>query len=177
MPIRFFQGDALDSDADALLLTIDGAKKGMEGNVARAFARRWPDAFEEVEDEVSYTLPLGRTIATRPESDCSFPLVLIASTLHHLDVLSDSQKAGIVRSALSEAILIATRNRIRKLATPVMTGGWRVSFADALSAMFLAARPLMIHDSRVVLEICVRDSADFDTTMSLAKALGITSGQ
>ncbi len=59
MPICLVYGDVFDAVADGLLLTIDGAKKGMEGNVARAYARRWPDAFEEIEYEIPYPLPLA----------------------------------------------------------------------------------------------------------------------
>jgi hypothetical protein len=32
--------DILDVEADALLLPIDGARSGLEGNIARQFARR-----------------------------------------------------------------------------------------------------------------------------------------
>jgi hypothetical protein len=36
--LRVFCRNVLDVQADALIITIDGAKKGMEGNIARAFA-------------------------------------------------------------------------------------------------------------------------------------------
>ena len=49
-------------------------------------------------------VPLGRTVATAPDLDCPFKAVDVASTLHHLEVLTDKQKAGIVTSALSEAV-------------------------------------------------------------------------
>jgi hypothetical protein len=53
----------------------------------------------------------------------------------HLEVLTDKQKAGIVTSALSEAVGLAMRHRVRSLASAVMTGGWRLPFGAALDAM------------------------------------------
>lgn len=174
MPFCIAHGDVLDAVADGLLLTIDGARKGMEGNVARDYARRWPDAFEEVEYEIPYPLPLGRTVAAHPESESPFPFVLIASTLNHIDVLTDSQKSGIVGSALREAIAIAQRRGIQRLVTPVMTGGWRVPFASALDAMLAVARPLSLVDSGLTLAIQVRDERDFQSAVSQAGKTGIS---
>lgn len=39
MAIELINGDLLEVKADAVLLTIDGSKPGMEGNIARQFAR------------------------------------------------------------------------------------------------------------------------------------------
>ena len=36
--IKIVEGDVLASDADAVILTIDGAKRGLEGNIARSYA-------------------------------------------------------------------------------------------------------------------------------------------
>jgi hypothetical protein len=102
--IEIVQGDVLAAQAHAVILAVDGAKRGMEGNIARAYSRRWPDAWMEIEDEIRYPIPLGRSIAIRPENESGFPVVLIASTLHHLDALAEQQKAAIVRSALAEAL-------------------------------------------------------------------------
>jgi O-acetyl-ADP-ribose deacetylase (regulator of RNase III) len=148
MAVQILQGNALDARADALVLTIDGARRGMEGNIARAFARRWPDAFEEIEEQIRYPIPLGRTVATHPESDCPFRTVLFASTLHHLDVLTDTQKSAIIANALTEAVNLALKHRCRSVATAVMSGGWRLPFDTALSAMLSALAP---HASRETL--------------------------
>ena len=43
MSLKISRGNVLDAKADAIILTIDGAANGMEGNIARAFARKWPD--------------------------------------------------------------------------------------------------------------------------------------
>lgn len=140
--IEFVQGDVLSAQADALILTVDGANRGLEGNIARAYARRWPDAWMEIEDDVRYPIPLGRTVAVRPENESGFGVILIASTLHHVDIMTDGQKAGIVRSALGEAIQLALRHRVSRVVTALMTGGWRLELRAALDAMFDALHPI-----------------------------------
>jgi len=140
--LEFVEGDVLSCPADAVVLTIDGAKKGMEGNIARSYARHWPDAWMEIEDAIRYPVPLGRCIAVASENESPFRLVLLASTLHHLDVLTDAQKAGVVRAALGDAVKLALRHRVGRLATAVMTGGWRMELEPALAAMLDILRPI-----------------------------------
>ena len=62
MTLELVTGDVLNARADALLLTIDGTKRGMEGNIARQFARRWPDDWEDMQRDVRYPVPMGRTV-------------------------------------------------------------------------------------------------------------------
>ena len=81
----------LDVPADALLITIDGAKAGMAGNIARQFARRWPEAWTSMVRTLRFPIPLGRTVALPWEGDAPWKLFLFASTLHHLDVLEDAE--------------------------------------------------------------------------------------
>lgn len=168
MGIRIQLGNVLEAHADALLLTIDGARRGLEGNIARAFARRWPDVFEEVLEQIRYPLPLGRTAVTRPESECPFQIILFASTLHHLDVLSDVEKARVTASALREAITLAARHGQRVLATAVMTGGWRLPFNAALETMLSAASVLTRADSTTDLLICVRSESEHASALAIA---------
>jgi O-acetyl-ADP-ribose deacetylase (regulator of RNase III) len=151
VPISVIQGNVLDAKADSLVITIDGAKKGLEGNVARAFARRWQDAFWDIEEQIRYPLPLGRTVATHPENESGFPLVLVAATLHHIDVLTDSQKVGVIRSALTEAIGLARRNHANTVAMTAMTGGWRLDESIVLGCMFDVLRPLAQPDQSMTI--------------------------
>lgn len=50
--IEIVQGDVLAGQADAVILAVDGAKRGLEDNIARAYPRRWPDAWMEIQDEI-----------------------------------------------------------------------------------------------------------------------------
>ena len=135
MALEIVTGDVLDLAADALLLTIDGVKRGMEGNIARQFERRWPDDWEDLQRAVRYPVALGRTVAMPWDGDCPWRLVLFASTLHHVDVLDDQQKRRVIRSSLSEALQLCDRHRASSLATAVLQGGWRLSPEEALLEM------------------------------------------
>ena len=72
--IEIIQGDAV-SDAGAVIVAIDCAQRGMEGNISRAYTRRWSDARMEIEDEIRYPIGLGRTVPTHPENESGVPLV------------------------------------------------------------------------------------------------------
>ena len=135
--LQILNQDVLDASAEALMLAIDGAARGMEGNVARVFAGRWPERWREIEEEVRYPVPLGRTFEVELENDddCPFRLVILASTLHHMETLSDGAKLGIVRSAMEEAVRSLARYRLRSLATTAMRGGWRLSLESTFPAM------------------------------------------
>ena len=161
MPIQILKGNTLDAQADALILTIDGGRRGMEGNVARAFARRWPEVFEEIDEQIQYPVPLGRTVAARTDSDCPFRTILFASTLHHLDVLSETQKAAIISSALREAVSLALKHRCRSVATAVMTGGWRLPFEAALDSMLKTLEPYASSETLPNILIHVLTEADW----------------
>ena len=75
MCFRVEHGDVLQTGTDALLLTIDGAKPGLEGNIARAFAKRFPDDWEIIEGGVPFPIALGRTIEHGHQSRWSLPCI------------------------------------------------------------------------------------------------------
>lgn len=176
MPVRILRGNVLDASADALILTMDGVRRGMGRTVAHAFARRWPEAFGEIEDQIAYPVPPGRTVATWPESECPFPLVLMAATLHHLDVFSDAQKAGVVASVLVEGLRLAVRHRRYTIATAVMTGGWRLRLARALGTMLEASQFLAREDAAVSLAIHVLGDEAVAQARVVAAARGLPLG-
>lgn len=173
MSICLRVGNVLDAKAEALIMTIDGAKKGLEGNLARAFSRRWPEAFEEIEDQVKYPVSLGRVVPTRPESVCAFPLVLMAATLHHVDVLSESQKSAVVATALREALTIVVRSQARSVATAVLTGGWRLSKEKAIRTMLETYRAFDRADAPLQLSIYVLNENDSRLLNAIAKQMNI----
>lgn len=172
MPVKLIHGDVLDATTEGLILTIDGAGQGLTGNVAQAYARRWPDAFEEVGYKIPYPLPLGRTIAVRLEDDSPFRVILLASTLNHLDVLNEKQKVAVTTSAFSEAIALARRLKLRSIASTAMSGGWRLPFKAALHAMLTVARPIAETESGLSVEIYFREKSNFADAMAHAKSIG-----
>jgi hypothetical protein len=165
--------DVLDARADAVVLTIDGARRGLEGNIARAFARRWPDAWTEIEDSVRYPLALGNAVAVNPEEECGFAVVLVASTLHHVDILDTGQKTRLIRAALSRVIQLARLRRVRKLAMAPFTGGWRLELHEALHAMFQELRMIGSIENAPCVALHFRTDADLRLAVEIAGALDV----
>ena len=63
--LELISGDLLEVKSDAVLLTIDGVKPGMEGNIARQFARRFPEDWQYLQRDI----PVSYTHLTLPTSD------------------------------------------------------------------------------------------------------------
>lgn len=135
MGIEVITGDVLLSSTDALLMTVDGIKRGLEGNVARQFARQYPDDWQILQRELRYPIPLGRSVAIPWDGDCPWKLLVFSSTLHHLEILDVTQKQQVLRSALTEALRLSARFGATSLASVVLQGGWRLDPALALDEM------------------------------------------
>jgi hypothetical protein len=135
MTMQVSQGDVFAAKADALIVTLDGAKQGLRGNVAHGFLRRWPEAYEDFEAQVRFPMRLGTGQLVALDNDSPFAAVLFVSTLHHLDTFTDEQKLGVLRAAFVHALDLAQRAGIRSMATTVLKGGWRLEVGPAYEAM------------------------------------------
>ena len=173
MSLEILQGNLIEASTDAILLTIDGTNKGnYGGSVTRGFARKWPEVWEEIEDDLPFPLPLGRIFTMEPSTDCDFDLVIVASTLHHQDTLSESAKKGVVRTAMHEAIRTTSSHKLNSIATSVMTGGWRLSQEEAFLAMSEGYESAIQTGIHIKLGIYVLDEAQFQRITSFARGLG-----
>jgi O-acetyl-ADP-ribose deacetylase (regulator of RNase III) len=164
MPISIVNIDILDSNSDAIILTADGAKKGMEGNIARAFAKKYPNAWELLGYEVIYPIPLGVTkiYSIEDDDDSIFRFCIIASTLHHLEVLEKSDKLNIINSALRYALTQASNKHLKSICTTILKGGWRLEAEEAFVQMVLTYKSFAsAHLSLPNLEICVKEPKEF----------------
>jgi len=170
MPIRIECTDVLDASADALILTVDGLKRGMEGNIARQFERRYPDDWLDMQRDIAYPIPLGRTTAVEWDGDCPWRTILIASTLHHIDVLTQQQKASVVRAACAEALTLAARRGCRSVASVVMRGGWRLGLDEGFGAMLDAFRIAGHGVQQIELLICLPDEDEAARLSAVAEA-------
>lgn len=162
------QGNVLDADADALLLPIDGAARGLEGNVARQFTRRFgAEAWEQIESEVAFPVALGTAAWVTLAAPARFRAVALLSILSHRD---NDRAAGYVRSALGEACARAARLGVRTLASPLLRGGWRLGAAAAFQAM------LDVVDARRDDDVCLAVYSllpeHHDYLVGLARSLG-----
>lgn len=152
--------DVLDSAADAVLLTIDGTGRNLFGNVAQGFQRRWPDDFNDLTRLIRYPLPIGRVQAIALDGECPFRIAIVASTLHHVGVLDETQKLAVSRTALFAGLELAHRHGATTLASAVLAGGWRLPAAVALRAM-RETYSRFPHRSALSLLVCVREEAVF----------------
>lgn len=134
MSLEFLAGDVLESSGDALVLAVDGTKRGLEGNIARAFARKWPEEWDEVESQVRYPIPLGAVAGTRTEGACPWRILVLASTLHHVGILADEEKRRVASSAFIQALHAAKRMGAREVCLAPLSGGWRLD-QDAATAV------------------------------------------
>lgn len=146
----------------------------MEGAVARAFKQRWPEVFDDLESQIPHPVPLGHTVPTVPGSDFPFSLVLFAATLNHVEVLSDQQKLQVLNGALRLACRLANERRCRSLATTVMSGGWRLPFRSAASAMFDVLRPAAEVEEGLRIIVYTRDEEQYRIAAAVANERRIT---
>lgn len=164
MPFQIIHGNLLDSRDDAIILTVDGAAKGMEGNLARAFERKYADTWEEIQQDITYPVPLGQVVPlnTYEDPECPHRLVLIASTLHHLDVLRDAEKIRVIEAALLRALSLTAQKRYGSVATAVMTGGWRLPLCAAFESMLgVYGRFRSISPTSLLLKVYVMKKEEF----------------
>jgi len=116
--LKLLHNNVFDVVADALLLTIDGQARGLRGNVAHAFQRRWPDAYEDFESRLRFPLPLGAAVRIDADTDCPWRTLLFVSTLHHLETLDDGARHEVIRRGLRSALDVAARAGLQSRAIP-----------------------------------------------------------
>ncbi len=172
MTLSINHGNVLEAQADALVLTIDGARKGMEGNIARQFARKWPEVWQEIEDEIPYPLPLGQVFDYEPVAECPFKLLLVASTLAHTGNLTEHYLKGFVRTSFEEALTRAAEYNISKVASAVMSGGWRLKPQAAFLAMMDGYESAARNGIDIVTEIYLPDQQQYLHIKALAESMG-----
>ena len=80
MATEIRKGNLFTSKAKAIILTVDGAARGMEGNIARAFGRLYPGAWEEFDYDIEYTITLGsaKIYKIDPDIECNHTHVMKA---------------------------------------------------------------------------------------------------
>lgn len=164
MSIQVLHKNILESKDDAIVLTVDGVARGMEGNITRAFEQQYPEVWEEIEYDIPYPIPLGTVVMLDVHKDllCAYKSVIIASTLHHIDVLSDIQKTRVISSALGHAVALSAQRGYRSIAATILAGGWRLNNLIAFTAMLNQySRISAINPAAPMLKIYMLDSATF----------------
>ncbi len=169
MTIELINKNLFENSEEGILLTIDGAAKVMEGNLARSFARLNPEAWEEIEYELQYPIPLGVTkiFNIHPDVECNNRYCFIASTLNHLDTLSTEEKLNIQSSALRMALSLAESRMVSSVASAVMLGGWRLELKEALGNMLdVYQRAETLSNTIPLLRIYIMASSEYESAIA-----------
>lgn len=175
MQLQIKHGNALDAEEEAICITIDGAGPGMEGNLARQLAFRWPLLWQEIVREIRYPLPPGGVFEfVVPEEyvDCAFRLIVLASTLHHEHQIDHSERGAVVQAAVSNILRLLPRYGLCTCATTLMKGGWRMSLDQAFLAMSAVVSNPLLSDSDVSLSIYALNENEFEQLKGIAFTLG-----
>ena len=164
--LHLLHANVLDATADALLLTIDGQGRGLRGNVALAFQRRWPEAYEDFESQLRFPIPLGSAVRIDADTDCPWRSILFVSTLHHIDTIDDAGRHAIIRKGLESALNCATQTGLHTLATTPMKGGWRLKAPDAYRTMYQAWLGSSLRRSGGLLLVCCLNDNEYQALVN-----------
>jgi len=134
MELVICNGNVLNARADGLIIAIDGSAKGLEGNVAQQFIRRWGDEWEEIVDEFDFPISLGRSAYVKSVPPVPFRYIFVASILDHLNKVERAKMPAVLRSSLHEALSMSQSLKLKSLACPLLKGGWRMHASIAFHA-------------------------------------------
>ena len=162
MPLNLLNIDVLDSRATALVITIDGQARGLRGNIAHAFIRRWPEAYEDFDSYLEFPIPLGAVRKVDEDTESPWKTILFLSTLHHLETFSADEKLNVIRVALSNALTVAVSGRLSSLSTAVLKGGWRLPLELAYEAMIETYEASEFHRQRRTLNVCSLLASEYE---------------
>lgn len=133
--MRYREGNILDVDADAIIVTVDGSSVDSMGSIASQLRRRMGDAWDDIEDQLEFPIPLGNiqiatiteTINEDAQEPVNFKHVFFLSVLDHLQEVQASQRPEIVRKGLVRALEVAAQLGLKTVASPLLRCGWRVT--------------------------------------------------
>ncbi len=97
-----------------VLVNIDGEGKGdgMIGNLGRQFKEAYPEAWQVVESNLPFPLPLGKVFMFPTENYLPFNNVIAASTLNHLQDLGLKERENIIYTAQRNAIKESNKHKV-----------------------------------------------------------------
>jgi len=141
--MRYHEGNVLDVEADAIIVTVDGTSARTMGNVANRLMMRMGNGWDEIEEQLEFPIPLGQVrvaIVTKEANEdadepVKFKYVFFLSVLDHQNEVSPDQRPEVVRRALVHVLKEAARMGLKTVASPLLKCGWRVSESMAHQIM------------------------------------------
>jgi hypothetical protein len=167
LPLNVLNSNVLDTPADALLIPIDGQARGLRGNIAHAFMRRWPDAYEDFESHLEFPVPLGSVRRVDEDTDSPWKTIVFLSTLHHLDTLATDEKLNVIRLALGHAFSKAVSGGLGSYSTAVLKGGWRLPLDLAFRTMIDTYNASQFARQRRTLNVCNLSTAAYERLIAV----------
>lgn len=172
MRITLHHGNVLDARADALVLTVDGDARALEGNVARQLRKRWgDDAWEAVEGGLAFPIALGGAAWVEAGEWLPFRVVFAAAVLDHRGRVDAAGMFTVVRDAATRVCERARALGLGRVASPLLKGGWRLDASRAFRAMVEAADAVRDHDG--ALEIHSLEAEHHEYLTGLARSFGL----
>lgn len=172
MTIQLMNENVLTTEADAILLPIDGQARELGGTVARSFSREWPEAYELFESRLRFPVALGRAIYVREDVECRWKTVIFLATLHHLQLLSDAEKSAVMASAFSWALSLGVSAGLGSISTAILRGGWRLSLRTALARMVDVYEHSEFGRQGRRLNICCLDPQEYQVMLDAFESRG-----
>jgi len=158
--------------SDAILLTIDGAAKGMAGKAARMFGELYPDIWHFVESQVEYPVKAGSCFSISIPSCTPFKVVFLAATLTHLPNIQNAGQKSLALKAFNMAIRDATVLGVKTIRCGLPIGGWRVDPLNAFMILSQILEKTYSSTKGMELQLCILEKDVFELVRRFAANLG-----
>lgn len=126
-----------------------------------------------MQPDIPFPIPFGHSVGIPWDGDCTWRLIVLASTLHHVGERTDAEKLAIIRSAFAEALTITQRHHVKSLATVAIKDGWRLPLADTVKAMLSAYRQAESSIHKMDLILVANDQGEMDLFAEMARQSGL----
>lgn len=171
MELRIINQNILYSESEAIIFPIDGSRKGLEGNIAREYSKLHSKEWKIIEDSVNYPLGLGN-VSTVQLNETNHKIVILASILNHIETIDTKTYERVVYNSFRDSLLEAKKHHIKTIATPLLSGGWRLDPLRAFVVMSNTLEFTLKSDDKILVYLCIKDKNMFNKISSLAKNLG-----
>jgi O-acetyl-ADP-ribose deacetylase (regulator of RNase III) len=173
MELNIINADLFTNSSEAIILNIDGETKGegKGGKMARKFQGLYPELWNKADELIPIPLAYGDIFVYRPQDHVQYKAVIISSFLNHTKDLSQKEREDVAYTAVKNALQYCVKHNIKSLATPLMTGGWRIPTINAFVAMSHALEKIS-NDADLNLMIYILDEKEYKIVSDYAKSTG-----
>ena len=172
MNLKLINSNIFSGNEESIILTIDGSRKGMEGNLVREFSKKFPEKWEEIESHITYPLSLGEIFPFVSLDDFKYKYILIASTLNHIESLDIRSLENVIMNSFSDCLKFLSGKNINSVSTVLMKGGWRLNPLNAFLSMSTAIEKNMDLILDLDINIYFNDEEEYKKISSFAGSIG-----